>query len=151
MLLLAVMVVVCGQVVGPDGKPACGVEVELVDAHGARLATATTDATGQFNIEWRAKAGVYAVRASHFGCITASIPFHIQQTPHNLLLRIGTSKQQRSVVLQNGIRVDLGDLLLKSYKHAVVVTGIGLLGVFLILAVLIGVVRVANAFIRRLS
>ncbi|RKY18169.1 MAG: hypothetical protein DRP63_02520 [Planctomycetota bacterium] len=145
------MVVVCGQVVGPDGKPACGVEVELVDAHGARLATATTDATGQFNIEWRAKAGVYAVRASHFGCITASIPFHIQQTPHNLLLRIGTSKQQRSVVLQNGIRVDLGDLLLKSYKHAVVVTGIGLLGVFLILAVLIGVVRVANAFIRRLS
>ena len=151
MLFLAVIVVVCGQVVGPDDNPVSGVEVELVDAHGARLATATTNATGQFNIEWRPKAGVYAVRASHFGCITASLPFHIQQTSHNPVLQIRTSKQRRSVSLQNGIKVDLGDLLLKSYSHAVVVTGIGLLGVFFILATLIGVIRGANAFIRRLS
>lgn len=151
MLFLAIAMVVCGQVVGPDGKPASGVEVELVDAHGARLATATTDAAGRFNIEWQPKVGVYAVRASHFGCITVSLPFRIERTSHNLLLRMGTSRQPKLVVLQNGIRVDVGNLLLKSYKHAVVVTGIGLLGVFLILAVLIGVVRVANAFIRRLS
>jgi len=150
-LFLAVMVVVCGQVVGPNSKPVSGVEVELVDAHGARLATTTTDASGLFNIKWRPKVGVYAVRASHFGCITASLPFRIQQTSHNPVLQIGISKQQRLVALQKGIKVDLGDLLLKSYSHAVVVTGIGLLGVFFILATLIGVIRGANAFIRRLS
>lgn len=151
MLLFALMVVLCGQVVGPDGNPASGVEVELVDAHGARLVATRTGDDGRFCMRWEAKAGVYAVRASRFGCVTASLPFRVQQVSRNFLLRLKASDRRRLVPLQNGNKVDLGRLPLKSYTHAITVTGIGLFGVFFILAILIGVVRGANALIRRLS
>lgn len=151
MIFLVLMVTITGQVVGSKGRPVSEAYVELVDAYNNVLTSVRTSLDGRFSISWRVKDGVYAVRAKKPGTITASVSLSVHKIMGTTIITVGSQKDRKTVRLQNQNKIDLGRLLLKSYHHAVMVTVIGLVGVFSILGLLLGVIRGANALFRRLS
>jgi len=169
--MLVSALVFTGRVVDSDGGPVEGATVELrdtrggaEDAEGVPYATSVRsgpDGTFALDVE-RLSAGEgglppgeYALSIRAAGRVVRTVAVEVARDELTIRWRAltpdGEKTRTEHLRLENVKRFDLGDLELKSYGYGLVVTLLGVGGVFVILAVLIGFLRLSGVVLRRVA